>query len=255
MAIALGISTSGLAATVEAYNDAADTGRNFHDHLAISCLWESSAAETVQCTGDSVLFWPGEAGGDQPDFFACQGALLIGSPENIARFGLPEAGWGFFGGLTHPKSRGRVQLTSSDPDRPVRVVHNGLSDPDDLRLTVKFVEELRQVGNSPLLRPFTKREVMPGDLKDEDLLTYLRDAGLTYWHYVGTAKMGRDAFAVVDGSLRVCGVENLRVADGSILPRITAANTMAPCVVIGERAAEEIKAEHRLLEPASKHVT
>lgn len=230
-------------------------GRNFHDHLAISCLWESSAGESPQCTGDTVLFWPGEEGGDQPDFFAGQGAMLIGSPENIARFGLPEAGWGFFGGLTHPKSRGRVELTSSDPDRPVRVLHNGLSDPDDLRLTVKFVEELRQVGNSRLLRPYTKREVMPGDLKGDDLVTYVRDAGLTYWHYVGTAKMGRDAFAVVDGSLRVYGIENLRVADGSIMPRITAANTMAPCVVIGERAAEEIKAEHRLLEPASEHVT
>lgn len=48
--------------------------------------------------------------------------------------------------------------------------------------------------------------------------------------------------------------QNLRVADGSIMPRITAANTMAPCVVIGERAAEEIKAEHRLLGPASEHV-
>ncbi len=221
-------------------------GRNLQDHVAVSCLWEGSVGEPLQCTADTVLFWPAEAGGDQPDFFACQGALLIGSPENIARFGLPEAGWGLFGGLTHPKSRGRVQLHSSDPDRPVRVVHNGLSDPDDLRLTVKFVEVLRQLGNSPLLRPFTKREVMPGDLKDDDLLTYVRDAGLSYWHYVGTAKMGRDAFAVVDGSLRGYGIENLRVADGSIMPRIPAANTVAPCVVIGERAAEEIKAEHRL---------
>ncbi|WAC94488.1 GMC family oxidoreductase [Mycobacterium sp. Aquia_213] len=227
-------------------------GRNFQDHPAISCLWERSNDEPIHYTGDTALFWPSEAGADEPDLFACQGALLIGSMENIARFGLPDAGWGFFGGLSHPKSRGRVQLTGSDPDRPVKVVHNALSDPDDLRLIAKCVEQLREIGNSELLRPFTRREVMPGDLKGDDLLSYLRNGGLTYWHYVGSAKMGRDAFAVVDGTLKVYGVENLRVADGSIMPRITAANTMAPCVVIGERAAAEIIAEHRLSEPAAK---
>jgi choline dehydrogenase len=150
------------------------------------------------------------------------------------------------GALTHPKSRGVVELTSPDPDQPVRVVHNGLSHPDDLRLAVKCVEDMREVGNSALLRPLFKREVMPGDLKGEDLLAYLRNAAITYWHMVGTAKMGRDPLAVVDSSLKVYGVENLRVADGSIMPRITSGNTMAPCVVIGERAAEEIKTQHRL---------
>ena len=61
-----------------------------------------------------------------------------------------------------------------------------------------------------------------------------------------TAKMGRDEMSVVDGKLKVYGVQNLRVADGSILPRITTGNTMAPCVVIGERAAEALKASHKL---------
>jgi choline dehydrogenase len=56
----------------------------------------------------------------------------------------------------------------------------------------------------------------------------------------------RDPLAVVDGSAKVYSVENLCVADGSIMPRITTGNTMAPRVVIGERAADEIKAEHRL---------
>jgi choline dehydrogenase-like flavoprotein len=92
-----------------------------------------------------------------------------------------------------------------------------------------------------------KREVMPGDLKGEELVTYLRDSALSFWHQVGTAKMGCDPLAVVDGSLKVYGVENLRVADGSIMPRITTGNTMAPCVVIGERAAEEIKTERQLV--------
>jgi choline dehydrogenase len=58
--------------------------------------------------------------------------------------------------------------------------------------------------------------------------------------------MGRDAMSVVDGNLKVYGVDNLRIADGSIMPRVTTGNTMAPCVVFGERAAEMLKATHRL---------
>jgi choline dehydrogenase len=90
-----------------------------------------------------------------------------------------------------------------------------------------------------------KREVMPGDLTATDLEAYIRDAASTHWHQVGTAKMGNDSTSVVDGRLKVYGVENLRVADGSIMPRITTANTMAPCVVIAERAAELLTSEHR----------
>ena len=58
--------------------------------------------------------------------------------------------------------------------------------------------------------------------------------------------MGRDSMSVVDGYLKVYGVDNLRIAGGSIMPRVTTGNTMAPCVIIGERAAEILRAEHRL---------
>jgi choline dehydrogenase len=221
-------------------------GRNFHDHLAFTCVWEAPDDQPLHGTGDVVLFWRGRDGREEPDFFACQGALLLASPENVARFGLPGTGWILHGGLTQPRSRGVVKLTSADPDQPARIVHNGLSHPDDVRLALKCIENMREVGNSAPLRPFVKREVMPADLKGEERTRYLRDAALSFWHQVGTAKMGSDGLAVVDGSLKVYGVENLRVADGSIMPRITSGNTMAPCVIIGERAAEEIKFEHRL---------
>jgi choline dehydrogenase len=224
-------------------------GRNLQDHLGFSCMWELPAGPVDQL-GDAIMFWSSHDGSDEPDLFACQGALLLTTPENSARFELPDIGWTMLGALTHPKSRGTVELTGPDPDQPVRVVHNGLAHPDDLRLAVKCVEDMRKVGNSALLRPLFKREVMPGDLRGEDLLAYLRNAAITYWHMVGTAKMGCDPLAVVDGSLKVYGVENLRVADGSIMPRITSGNTMAPCVIIGERAAEEIRAEHQLADSA-----
>jgi choline dehydrogenase len=87
---------------------------------------------------------------------------------------------------------------------------------------------------------------MPGNLKGAELERYVRDAALSYWHQTGTAKMGQDAMSVVNGTLKVYGIENLRIADGSIMPRITTGNTMAPCVIIGERAAEILRAEHTL---------
>jgi choline dehydrogenase len=58
--------------------------------------------------------------------------------------------------------------------------------------------------------------------------------------------MGRDRMSVVDGHLKVYGIENLRIADGSIMPRVTTGNTMAPCIIIGERAAEFLREEHKL---------
>ena len=87
---------------------------------------------------------------------------------------------------------------------------------------------------------------MPGDLTGTELETYLRNAVTTYWHESGTAKMGRDGTSVVDGHLNVYGIDNLRVADASIMPRITTANTMALCVIIGERAAGMLKSDHDL---------
>jgi choline dehydrogenase len=108
------------------------------------------------------------------------------------------------------------------------------------------VEICREIGNSAALRSFVKREVMPGNLKGPALEDFIRDGSVTYWHQTCTAQMGRDTMSVVDSRLKVYGIENLRVADGSILPRVTTGNTMAPCVIIGERAGEMLKAEHGL---------
>jgi len=219
-------------------------GRNLQDHFGFDCVWQSP--ETMQSSTQSgaTLFWDsGLTDAEGPDLFACLAAFPKATPENAAKYGLPDNGWFLFGAPTHPKSRGRVRLSGGSPDDPVRIEANALSHPDDLKTAIACVETLREIGNSARLRPFVQREVMPGDLTGAELETYLRNAVSTYWHESGTAKMGRDPMSVVDGRLRVYGVENLRIADASIMPRITTANTMAPCVVIGERAAEFIVAE------------
>ena len=87
---------------------------------------------------------------------------------------------------------------------------------------------------------------MPGNLKGTELENFVRNSVMTYWHQTSSAKMGRDSMSVVDGNLRVYGIDNLRIADGSIMLRVTTGNTMAPCVVIGERAADVLRATHGL---------
>ena len=222
-------------------------GQNFQDHTCFYCVWEYQKAlppRNGMC--ESVLFWRSLSALGGPDLFACQGEVPLGTPETIARFGRPEAGWTLTGGISHPSSRGRLRLTGPDPLDPIHIEANTLAHPDDLKAAIACVERLREVGNSAPLRPFVKREVMPGNLKGPELEKFVRDAATTYWHETGTAKMGRDSMAVVDSNLKVYGIDNLRIADGSIMPRVTTGNTMAPCVVIGERAAEVLKAMHKL---------
>ncbi len=228
-------------------HDLPGVGRNFQDHYGFDCVWEFPDDVQGSTQAGAAFFWDsGLVDCDAPDLFACLGALAKSTPENVAKYGLPQNGWILFGSPSHPKSRGRLRLSGPEPGDPIRIEANALSHPDDLKTAIACVETLREIGNCPELRPFVKREVMPGDLTGDELETYLRNAVTTYWHESGTAKMGRDSMSVVDGHLRVYGVENLRVADASIMPRITTANTMAPCVVIGERAAHFIKTERRI---------
>src|SRR5262245_57686835 len=135
------------------------------------------------------------------------------------------------------KSRGAIHLTGPEPTDPVAIDANYLGDRDDLKDLVAGVQMAREIGNSAALRPFTGRGVAPGPLTGPGLGRFLRAGLATFWHQSGTAKMGRDALSVVDNELNVYGLDGLRIADASILPRVTTGNTMAPCVVIGERAA------------------
>jgi choline dehydrogenase len=142
-----------------------------------------------------------------------------------------------------PKSRGSIRLTGADPTDPVRVDANYLGDPQDLRDLIAGVGMAREIGNSAPLRAFAAREITPGSLDLAELERFLREGLGTFWHQCGTAKIGRDPMSVVDSKLKVYGVDSLRIADASIMPRVTTGNTMAPCVVIGEQAAAFLRQE------------
>jgi choline dehydrogenase len=222
-------------------------GQNFQDHFAVGCMWEYQEPLAPRNNGgEATFFWKSNPGLDTPDLQTCQVEVPLCSAETHAKFNPPAASWTLYGGVVRPKSRGQIRLTGTKPDDPIQIEANTLSHPDDLKAAVACVELCREIGNSAALRPFTKREVMPGNLRGVALEDFIRDAASTYHHQTCTAKMGRDSMSVVDGQLKVYGIENLRVADGSIMPRVTTGNTMAPCVVIGERAAQALRRDHRL---------
>jgi choline dehydrogenase len=221
-------------------------GQNHQDHVSFGCIWEYSEPQQVGNGGsEATLYWKSDPSLDAPDMLHCQVEFPVPSAENAAR-GVPEHGWTMFAGLAHPKSRGQLLLSGPDVNDAMIIRANTLSDPDDLEAAKASVRMCRELGNASAFKRIVKRESMPGTLGDDELERFLRNGAVTYWHQSCTAKMGRDEMSVVNSRLEVYGVQNLRIADASIMPRITTGNTMAPCVVIGERASEMIKAKYRI---------
>jgi choline dehydrogenase len=218
-------------------------GHGFQDHPAFCSLWDCSESLPPSLVAEAVIYWKSHAGLDSPDFQILQAVLNAG---DSARFGLPASGWALIGNVVQPKSRGRIRLTGSDPADPVQIEGNYLCDPGDRKAAFACLELCREIGNSGSLRPFVGREIIPNNLEHPERENYVRDTAFSFWHQTSTAKMGQDPMSVVDGHLRVYGVKNLRIADGSVMPRVTTGNTMAPCVIIGERAAQILRIEHKL---------
>jgi choline dehydrogenase len=222
-------------------------GQNFQDHVAIGCVWEYQRPLVPRNNAaEATLFWKSSPALDTPDLQVCQAEVPVCSAETAARFNPPPGSWTLYGGVVRPESRGRIRLTGPNPCDLVRIEANMLSRTQDMKAAIACVELCREIGNSAELRPYTKREVMPGNLKGAALENFIRDAANTYHHQTCTAKMGRDSLSVVDGQLNVYEIEKLRIADGSIMPRVITGNTMAACVVIGERAGEILRRKHRI---------
>jgi choline dehydrogenase len=221
-------------------------GRNLQDHVSFGCTWEYAEPLAPRNSGsEATLYWKSRPELEAPDLLFCQVEFPVSSDRTAAR-GAPEHGWTMFAGLAQPASRGRLCLRSADPLAPLSIEANFLSEPADIATAAACIALCRELGNAHAFRPFVLREAMPGDLRGGDLDRYIREAAVTYWHQSCTAKMGRDAMSVVDAELRVYGVAGLRVADASIMPRVTTGNTQAPCAVIGERAAASLRQAHGL---------
>ena len=148
--------------------------------------------------------------------------------------------------LLRPKSRGNVALGSADPLAAPLIDPNFLGDAADLETMVAGYKVTRRLLDTPALRALQKKDMFTAGIEtDDQIRTVLRQRVDTVYHPVGTARMGSDAMAVVDAKLRVYGLEGLRVVDASVMPTLIGGNTNAPTIMIGEKAADMIKAEMR----------
>lgn len=144
--------------------------------------------------------------------------------------------------MLRPHSRGTVRLRSSRTEDPPAITHHFLAEEKDRRLTLKAMDISRQLTRMPSLRNLIKEENTPGVSvqSDEEKLAFQKELGTTMYHPVGSCRMGIDPQAVVDTSLRLRGLEGLRIVDASIMPSLVSGNTNAATLAIAEKAAAMI---------------
>ncbi|CAG0899497.1 unnamed protein product, partial [Darwinula stevensoni] len=206
---------------------------------------------------------------DWPDIEMLLSALTIGTDGGYIyspRIGLSDETWRSYRGLklrygfgvyphpSRPKSRGKILLRSANiKDHPI-IIGNYFKDPYDLKITIEAIRLVLQLGEQPAFKKLGAKfysQPLPGckhleQFTDEYWECHIRQFTYLHWHDVGTCKMGppTDPDAVVDPSLKVYGVKRLRVADASIMPEMVSGNTMAACIMIGEKASDLIKMEN-----------
>ncbi|RBH59016.1 MULTISPECIES: GMC family oxidoreductase N-terminal domain-containing protein [Pseudomonas] len=141
--------------------------------------------------------------------------------------------------VLRPKSIGELHL---DRNGKLVIDFNFLSDPADAKVLIEGLKLARRILAAPQFDGIRGKEMLPGEAvqTDEQLLTYVRDYASTVFHPVGTCKMGVDPMSVVGPDLKVHGLKGLRVVDASIMPTLISGNTNAPCIMIGEKAADLI---------------
>lgn len=153
--------------------------------------------------------------------------------------------WGFsvIINIGRPKSRGSVTLKDADPSSPPEIDLNLLDHPDDVKGLRNSFKKTQEILFSDHMKEFVQTPLYPDqELKtDEEIDAYIRQEANHAYHPVGSCRMGNDYMAVVDNRLRVRGIENIRVADASIMPSIINGNTNAASIMIGEKASDLIK--------------
>ncbi|GAY22192.1 choline dehydrogenase [Sphingobium fuliginis] len=146
--------------------------------------------------------------------------------------------------ICHPKSRGEIRLNA---DRTPRIRHRFYDDPGDLQTLVDSAKFIERLFAAPAFSRIIIGDRLPARTPDDDAgwADYVRKTSGIAYHPVGTCKMGTDAEAVVDPSLKVIGLRSLRVVDASVMPRVTSANTNATTMMIAEKAADLIRGDAR----------
>jgi len=142
-----------------------------------------------------------------------------------------------------PESRGTCHAVTPDPDQQPEISLNYLSAERDRQVAVAAVKQARMIMTAKALAVHSPEEILPGPAvqSDDALLREIGNIATTIFHPVGTCKMGRDEYSVVDSTLRMHGIDGLRVVDASIMPKITSGNTASPVIMIAEKTADMIR--------------
>ena len=241
-------------------------GESLQDHLAVhiqhTCTQPvsmSAIRNKVRWPGvvlDAVLFGKGpgsrnpmQAGGfvssdfaeGEPDLMFLLAPLAMHSADESVE--VSAHGYQMHVGVMQSKARGSVKISSPIPAVHPKVVLNFLSDPKDQDRWINGVERARHLLGQPAFRNLDGGETLPGPgvRTGEEIMAWVRRTARVGLHVAGSAPMGRGELAVVDpDTLRVHGVDGLRVVDASIMPSLTNANTLAPTMMIAEKAADMI---------------
>ena len=144
-----------------------------------------------------------------------------------------------------PESLGSIHIRSADPKEQPSIRFNFLSDTIDQRAMVDGFRLIRKIVDAKPMDAYRGEEYSPGMqvATDDQILTWIRNNSQTAYHPIGTCRMGpKGPNTVVDDKLKVHGIESLRIADASIFPTMPSGNTNAPSIMVGEKAADILKA-------------
>jgi choline dehydrogenase-like flavoprotein len=249
--------------------DSPSVGGNFHDHPELyieyqvrgrtyssAQRWDQMAlaglkfalarrGQAISCASHTLGYARSSPEEMVPDLLLFSGPW--GQLDDVFAFNDDTPRYSLSPSLCHPRSRGRIELVSPDPQTPLRVIPNLLGDRDDVLRLMRGVRLVDRIARAAPFANHVVQRVSPGfDLADDAALeAYVRrETGICY-HACGTCRMGSDDSAVIDPLLRVRGVGRLTVADASIMPLVTSGNLHAPALMIGERAADLLRAPDR----------
>jgi len=186
----------------------------------------------------AVGFFRSHPGLAAPDLQLMFGPFAFAmSPKGVVRYRKPAVTSVI--ALSYPKSTGQIALRSADPDAPLRIDHRLLDHPDDVAALVRGLRIVRDVYRQPVIADHVIAERVPGaDMQDDAALeAYVRATSFPTNHPMGGCRMG----SVVGPDLRVYGVDGLRVADASVMPRHVSGNINACVMMIGEMASDLIR--------------
>lgn len=250
--------------------DQPGVGSNLQDHLDLFTISECTGPHTYDAhagglraalagvrylltrTGPAASslfetggFWYAEPGARSPDI---QFHLGLGSGIEVGVAQMRNAGITLNSAYLRPRARGTVRLASDDPAAAPLIDPNYWADPHDKAMSLEGLRLAREIMAQPALSHLVAQEVLPGpDVQsDAALFDYACANAKTDHHPAGTCRMGVDAEAVVTPRLRLPGLEGVRIADASIMPRLISSNTNAATIMIAEKAADMIREDHRL---------